>query len=160
MTRLSFCLAKLQCLISSSHFQILAFRYLHCWTLKMITYMIRPQFKRMRLFFGLSIVCQFSYFLCIVHKSRKIVWNHSSQLNIEFTENFVRFCLNWRHQSQNHLRRNFGEWLPTYLHKYKQHSSAWKADSSSASKRFLRLLGNLDVHYPLHKSTPPVSTLR
>ena len=59
LQRRGFCLARLQCLISSSHFLILALRHMHCWTMKMKTHMIRAQFKLMRLFFwtviGLSV---------------------------------------------------------------------------------------------------------
>jgi hypothetical protein len=39
------CLAKLQCLISSSHLQALVHRHLHCWTLDTMIQMTRLQFK-------------------------------------------------------------------------------------------------------------------
>lgn len=59
----SLCLTRLQCLISSSHLQVLACHHLHCWTLRADDPDDLPTVPRKCLLLKLPFLCHFWYYL-------------------------------------------------------------------------------------------------
>lgn len=62
------CLARLPCIISSSHLQGLVHHHMYWWTVEMMKKMTHPQFKRKTSFLNCYLFVRYCIFLQIFHK--------------------------------------------------------------------------------------------